>query len=174
MNWSSKWTLWQRERDGGGGHGSQVCKELDTTERLNWTELNWMPNFLKFFQIFVNMYYNLLYCNIYCNTLATWCEELTHWKRPWCWGRLKVGREAYDIGWDGWMASLTQWTWFWVNSRSWWRTRRPGVLQSMGSQRVRHNWATELKSSLEDIYFNLLFLIELSSYYKETFRKNTL
>ena len=49
-----------------------------------------------------------------------------------------------DRGWDGWMASLTRWTWVWVNSRSWWRTGRPGVLQFMGSQRVRHDWVTEL------------------------------
>ena len=46
--------------------------------------------------------------------LATWCEELTHWKRPWCWERLKVGGEGDDRGWDGWMASLTWWTWVWV------------------------------------------------------------
>ena len=50
------------------------------------------------------------------NPLATWCEELTLWKRPWCWERLKVGGEGDDRGWDGWMASLTQWTWVWVNS----------------------------------------------------------
>ena len=54
------------------------------------------------------------------------------------------GGEGDDRGWDGWMASLTQWTWIWVNSRSWWWTGRPGVLQSMESQRVRHDWATEL------------------------------
>ena len=76
-------------------------------------------------------------------TLATWCKDLTHLKRPWCWERLKAG-EGDDRGWDGWMASLTQWIWVWVNSGSWWWTGRPGVLQSMGSQRVRHNWATEL------------------------------
>ena len=76
--------------------------------------------------------------------LATWCEELTHWKRPWCWERLKAGGEGDDRGWDGWMASLIQWTWVWVNSGSWWWTERPGVLRSMGSQRVRHDWATEL------------------------------
>jgi len=58
-------------------------------------------------------------------------------KRPWCWERLKAGGEGDDRGWDGWMASPTQWTWVWVNSRSWWWTGRPGVLQSMGSQRVR-------------------------------------
>ena len=78
------------------------------------------------------------------NTLATWCEELTHLKRPWCWERLKAGGEGDDRGWDGWMASLTQLTWVWVNSRSWWGTGRPGMLQSMGLQRVRYNWATEL------------------------------
>ena len=58
-------------------------------------------------------------------------------------GRLKVGGEG-DRGWVGWMASLTQRTWVWVNSGSWWWTGRPGMLQFMGSQRVRHNWATEL------------------------------
>ena len=77
---------------------------------------------------------------LWCSTLATWCEELTHLKRPWCWERLRAGGEGDDRGWDGWMASLTLWTWVWVNSRSWWWTGRPGVLQFMGSQRVGHNW----------------------------------
>ena len=78
------------------------------------------------------------------NTLTTWCEELTDLKRPWCWERLKAGGEGDDRGWDGWMASLTQWTWVWVNSGSWWWTGRPGVLQFTGSQRVGYNWVTEL------------------------------
>ena len=65
-------------------------------------------------------------------------------KRPCCWERLKVGGEGGDRGWDGWMASPTEWTWVWVNYRSWWWTGRTGVLQSMGLQRVRHDWATEL------------------------------
>ena len=78
------------------------------------------------------------------NTLATWSEELTHWKRLWCWERLKAEGEDDDRGWDGWMESLTQWTWVWVNSGSWSWTGRPGVLQSMGSQRIGHDWATEL------------------------------
>ena len=78
------------------------------------------------------------------NILATWCKELTHLKRPWCWKRLKAGEERDDRGWGGWMTSPTQWTWVQVNSRSWWRTGRPAVLQSMGWQRVGHNWATEL------------------------------
>ena len=61
-----------------------------------------------------------------------------------CSARLNMGEEGDNRGWDDWVASLTQWTWIWVNSGSWWWTGRPGVLQSMGSQRVRHNWATEL------------------------------
>ena len=72
------------------------------------------------------------------------CEELTHWKRPWCWEGLEAGGKGDDRGWDGWMASLTWWTWVWVNSGSWWWTGRPGVLRFMGSQRVRHDWVTEL------------------------------
>ena len=67
----------------------------------------------------------------------------THWKRPWCWERLKAGGEWDDRGWDGWMASPTQWTWVWGSSGRWWRTGMPGMLQSMGSQRVRHEWMTE-------------------------------
>ena len=59
-------------------------------------------------------------------------------------GKIEVGGEGDDRGWDGWMASPTQWTWIWVNSGSWWWAGRPGVLQSMGSQRVGHDWVTEL------------------------------
>ena len=78
------------------------------------------------------------------NTLATWCEELTHWKRPWCCERLKAGGEECGRGWDGCMASLTWLTWVWASSGSWWSTGKPGVLQSMGLQRVGHDWETEL------------------------------
>ena len=78
------------------------------------------------------------------STLATSCKELTHWKRLWCWEGLGAGREGDNRGWDGWMASLTRWTWVSVNSGSWWWTGRTGVLRLMGSQRVRHDWATEL------------------------------
>ena len=77
-------------------------------------------------------------------TLATSYEELTHWKRLWCWEGLGAGGEGDNRGWDGWMASLTQWTWVWVNSGSWWWTGLPGVLRFMGSQRVEHDWATDL------------------------------
>ena len=78
------------------------------------------------------------------NTLATWWEELTHWKRPWCWEGLEAGGEGDNRGWDGWMASPTWWTWVSVNSGSWWWTGRPGMLQFMRSQRVGHDWSTEL------------------------------
>ena len=81
------------------------------------------------------------------NTLATLCEELTHWKRPWCWERLKAGGEGDNRGWDGWVASVTQWTWVCVNSGSWWWMGKPGVLQSMESQRVRHDGTNELKKT---------------------------
>ena len=83
-------------------------------------------------------------CSWNSNTLAIWWEELTHWKRLWCWEWLGAGREGDDRKWDGWMASPTRWTWVWVNSRSWWWTGRPGVLQFIRSQRVGHDWATEL------------------------------
>ena len=71
-------------------------------------------------------------------------QELTHWKRPWSWERLKAGGEGDHREWDGWIASSTRWTWVWANFRSWWWTGKPGVLQSMGLQRVGHDWATEL------------------------------
>ena len=77
------------------------------------------------------------------NTLATWWEELTHWKRPWCSGRLKAGEEGNDRGWDGWMASLTQWTWIWVSSGSWWWTARPGVLMDSEAWRAAVHGVTE-------------------------------
>ena len=77
------------------------------------------------------------------NTLVTWCKELTHLKRPWYWERLRAGGEGDGRG-DGWMASQTQWVWVWVNYGSWWWTRKPGMLQSMGLQRVGHSWVTEL------------------------------
>ena len=78
------------------------------------------------------------------STLVTSCEELTHWKKLWCWEGLGAGGEGDNRGWDGWMASLTRWKWVWVNSGSWWWTGRPGVVWFMGSQRVGHDWGTEL------------------------------
>ena len=76
-------------------------------------------------------------------TFATWCEELTHWKRPWCWAGLKAGGEGDDTGWDGWMASLILWTWIWACSGSWWWAGKPACHSPRG-RRVRHSWAAEL------------------------------
>ena len=88
-------------------------------------------------------------------TLIFWPPDAKSWhlKRPWCWERLKAGGEGDDRGWDGWVASPTPWTWVWVSSLSWWWTERPGVLQSMGSQRVGHNWVTELNCTDFCTYF---------------------
>ena len=132
------------------------------------------------------------------NTLATWCEELTHWKRPWCWEGLRAGGEGDNKGWDGWMASPTQWTWIWVDSSSWWWIGRPGMLRFMGSQESdkteRLNWTEALivckdvkKTKLEistgllqvlwplDFKFLILFclLFEADSFYlKVSLRKS--
>ena len=79
-------------------------------------------------------------------TPVLWPPHVNGWLigKDWCWEGLGAGGEGDNRGWDGWMASLTQWTWVWVNSGSWWWTGRPGMLRFMGSQRVGHNWATEL------------------------------
>ena len=97
------------------------------------------------------------------NTLATSCKELTHWKRPWCWERLTAGGEGDDRGWNGGMASPTQQAWVWVNSGGWWCTGRPGMLQSMGLQGVRHDWVTELNWT--NMFINLLFTIAICIIY---------
>ena len=107
-------------------------------------------------------------------------EELTHWERPWFWERLKAGGERDDRGWDGCMTSLTGWTWVGASSKSWWWTGNPGVLQSMGSQRVGHDWVTELnwkKSSLMQILLEqnkkliILIVWKLVLYIKKIFWK---
>ena len=77
------------------------------------------------------------------NALATWCEKPTHWKRPWCWERLRVKEEAGSRGCDGGMASPMQWAWIWANSRKQWRKEEPGEPQSTGLQTVGHDPVTE-------------------------------
>ena len=120
------------------------CQRIDAFElwcwrrllRIPWTARRSNQSILK--EISPECSLEGLMLKLSSNTLATWCEELTHLKRPWCWKRLKVG-EGDHRGWDGWMASLTQWTWVWANYGRWWRTGKPGVLQFMGSQRVGHD-----------------------------------
>ena len=104
------------------------CKKIQPVHPKGWIEYSLEGLMLK----------------LKSNTLATWCEELTPWKRSLCWERLKAEGEGDGGGWDIWMTSLIQWTGVSVSSRRWWWTGKPGVLQSMGSQRVGHNWATEL------------------------------
>jgi len=79
-------------------------------------------------------------------TPILWPPDAKNWLigKDWCWARLKAGVNRDDRGWDGWMAPLTPWTWVWVSSGNCWWTGKPGVLQSMGSQTVGHNWATAL------------------------------
>ena len=100
----------------------------------------------------------------FISLLATSWEELTHWKRLWCWEGLGARGKGDDRGWDGWMASPTRCTWVWVNSRSWWWTGRPGMVRFMGSQRVGHNWVTELNwTELNKLYSLFQFHFFLKS-----------
>ena len=102
----------------------------------------WRPHHRAVFLIFISRH--TLKMLVLPFLIFNLCEKLTHWERPWCWEGLGAGGEGDERGWDGWMASPTRWTWVWVNSGSWWWTGRPGVLWLMGSQRVGHDWATEL------------------------------
>ena len=95
--------------------------------------------------------------------LTPYSEELTHWKRPWCWEGLQAGGEGDARGWDFWVASPTRWTWVWVNSGSWWWTGRPGMLWFRGSQWVGHDWVTELNRTEYSIVWMYHFLFIHSS-----------
>ena len=91
--------------------------------------------------------------------------EAENWlitKRSWCWAMLKGGGEGDNRGWDGWMASLTQWTWVWANSGSWWLTGKSALLQLRGSQRVGHNWVTEPQQQHAELYLTLCNLMDSS------------
>ena len=73
-------------------------------------------------------------------------------------GGLAAGGEGDNRGWDGWMSPPTRWAWVWVNSGSWWWTGRPGMLRFMGSQRVGHDWATELNWTEDSIYAHTMLI----------------
>ena len=125
------------------------CQRIDTFELWCWRRLLRVPWTTRSNQSIIKEIspeYSLegLMLKLKFHTLATWCNELTHWKRPWCWERLKAGGEEDNRGWDGWMASLTWWIWVWEISKIWWWTGKPGLLQSIRSQRVGHDWTTEL------------------------------
>ena len=131
--------------------------------KVPWPERRSNQSILK--ELVLNVHWKDWCWSWNSNTLGTWCKELTHLKRPWCWERLKVGREGNGRRWDGWITSPTQWTWVWVNSRSWWWTGRPAVLQSMGSQRFGHDWETELYWTEPNIWIFTLSIINRSNIY---------
>ena len=106
--------------------------------RIPWTARSWNQSTLR--KSTLNIHWMYWFWGRSSNTLATWCKESSHLIRPWCSERLKAGVAEDDRGWDGWMASPTRRTWVWASSESWWWIRNPGVLHSMGSQRVRHDW----------------------------------
>ena len=96
----------------------------------------------------LNIHWKDWYKSWSSSNLVTWLEDLTHWKWSGCWQRLRAWGEGGDRGWDGSMASSTQWTWVWANSGSQWRTGKTAVLQIMGWQRVGHDLVTELQQLL--------------------------
>ena len=127
-NWRLRTVVLEKTRKSFGLQGEQTSQsKRKPTLNIHWKDWYWSWS---------------------SNTLATWCEELTHWRKPWCWERLKAG-EGENWGWGGWTASLTQWTWVWASSGIWWWTGKLGVLQSMGSHRVRPDWATEVSSIIQ-------------------------
>ena len=109
------------------------CQRIDAFElwcwrrllRVPWTARRSNQSILK--EIVLGVHWKDWCWSWNSDTLATWCKVLTHWKRPWCWERLRAWGEGDDRGWDGGMATLIQWTWVWVGSGRWWRTGRPGV-----------------------------------------------
>ena len=127
--------------------------------RIPWTARRSNQSILKE----INPEYSLegLMLKLKLQYYATWCKELTDLKRPWCWERLKAGGEGDNRGWDGWIVSLTQWTWVWASSGRWWRTGKPGVLQSVGSPKVGYDWAIELNwtSILEILCLGQAFVV---------------
>ena len=125
------------------------CQRIDVFEMWYWRRLFRIPwttrrsNQSILNEISPKFSLEVLILELRFQYLAIWYEELTHWKRPWCWERVKAGGERDNAWWDDWMWSPTQWTWVWANSGSCWWTGKSGMLQSMGSQRVRHDWVTE-------------------------------
>ena len=144
---------------------------LEKTLRVPWTARSRNKSILRE----ISPEYSLegLMLKLNSSILVTWCEQLARWKSPWCWERLRAEGEEGIRGWDGWLASPIQWIWTWANFGSWWGTERPGMLQSMGSQRVRYDWATEQQHgrgfcyniNYENAYKNLT-LVWKHSYFK--------
>ena len=103
--------------------------------------------------------------------LVIWCEP-SHWKSPWCWERLRATGEGDNRGWDGWMASPTQWTWVWVDSWGWWWTGRPGVLWFMGHEESDTTEQLNSRCPSADEWIRKLWYIYTMEYYS-AIKKNT-
>ena len=97
-----------------GSEKLSECWRIDAFELQCWRKLLRVPWTAR--RSTLNIHWKDWCWNWSSNILAIWWEKSTHWKRPWCWERLKAGGEGYDRGWDGWMASSTQWTWVWASS----------------------------------------------------------
>ena len=121
--------------------------------RVIWTARRSSQSVLK--EIILNTHWKAWPWTWSSNTLATWSKQPTHWKRPWCWERLRAEGEQGDRGWDGWMASPNQWKWAWADTGRWWRTGKPGMLQSMGLQ--SQTWLSDWTATTVSLswWFNL-------------------
>ena len=126
------------------------CRRIDAFElwcwrrllRVPWTARRSNQSILKGISPVCSLEGSMLKLKLWCFGHLMW--RVTHWKRPWFWERLKAGVEGDDRGWDDWITSPTRRMWAWASSGIWWWTGKPGMLQSLGSQRVGHDWATEL------------------------------
>ena len=116
-----------------------LCFQTDSEDSWESLRLQGDPTSQSYRKSALNIHWKDWCWSWSSNTLVTWCKEPTHWKRPRCWERLRA-EEGDNRGWDGWMASLTQWTWVWANSGRQWRKGRLGVLPFMRSPRVWHYW----------------------------------
>ena len=152
------------------------CQRIDGFELWCWRRLlrvPWTARRSNQSILILGVHLKDWYWSWNSNILATWCEVMTHLKRPWCWERLRAEREGDERGWDGWMASPTQWTWVWVDSGSW--TGRPGMLQFMGSQRVRHDWVSlSVSVSLTHLLQCVNILVIRKSYKEYSCRRRDL
>ena len=133
-NWRLRTVVLEKTRKSFGLQGEQTSQsKRKPTLNIHWKDWYWSWS---------------------SNTLATWCEQLIHWKRSWYWERLEAKWEEGGRGWDGWMSSLTQWTWIWANARRQWRTGKPGLLRTVGSQRVRYDTGTEQNQEQQSPFKN--------------------
>ena len=141
--------MWEFDHKESWAPKKAECQRIDAFElwcwrrllRVSWTASKSNQSILK--EIRPEYSWEGLILKLKLQIFGHLCEKLTHWKRCWYWERLRAGGEGGGRGWDGWMASPTQWTWIWASLGRQWKSGRPGVLQFMGPQRVRHNLETE-------------------------------